>query len=469
MRLLVPLILVSLPIPVLAQSDRYELGRRLHDFEVVWDEKAADPAAKKRAVPLVRQAVEQYFQFDLPAVARLANEARHALESADPTPPEVRWADSLQVLPKTRMVDAATADLTVAVKAFYKSGVAAPKAAVLRARIGNGKAVEVPLDTLPATIKVPIKDVPGTPSADFKLTAEIRSEDKVLATRAVGVARVERLAERVTAVKKAAKAVPSPPETIEQATLVHLASLLDDLSRGNALETDYPASRLVFGGERLAQVKEPYYLPSRPGEFWLAVPTGRSYSVIRIRIPPKLDPAKPVPIVFALHGLGGSENVYFDGYGNGLVPKLATERGWLVVGTRVSGPLGGGPSPDVPAILDALAKRYPIDPKRVFLIGHSTGAAQATALAQQNPGRFAAVAVLGGGGRVSKPDAVKGVPFFVGCGKQDFALPSAKALHQALEQAKAAVKFREYEDAEHMLIVAEAGADVFKFLDGINR
>jgi len=37
-------------------------------------------------------------------------------------------------------------------------------------------------------------------------------------------------------------------------------------------------ARLVFGGERLAQVKEPYYLPSRPGEFWLAVPTGRSYS-----------------------------------------------------------------------------------------------------------------------------------------------------------------------------------------------
>ena len=51
------------------------------------------------------------------------------------------------------------------------------------------------------------------------------------------------------------------------------------------------------------------------------------------------------------------------------------------------------------------------------------------------------MAALGGGGRVTKPDAVKGVPFFVGCGKQDFALASAKALHQALEQAKDEVAF----------------------------
>jgi predicted esterase len=123
----------------------------------------------------------------------------------------------------------------------------------------------------------------------------------------------------------------------------------------------------------------------------------------------------------------------------------------------------------VPAILDALAQRYPIDPKRVFLIGHSMGAAHGVALAQQNPGRFAAVAALGGGGRVPKPDALKGIPFFVGCGTQDFALASAKALHQALEEAKVPVTFREYETAEHMLIVREAAPDVFKVFDGVNR
>lgn len=39
---------------------------------------------------------------------------------------------------------------------------------------------------------------------------------------------------------------------------------------------------------------------------------------IRILVPRGLDINKPVPIVFALHGAGGTENLFFDGYGNGV-------------------------------------------------------------------------------------------------------------------------------------------------------
>jgi predicted esterase len=458
-------VLVLSATPALAQPDRYELGRRLHEFEVAWDRHADDADAKKRAVPLVAQGVQKYFEFDFPGVAKLVDTARHALDSADPAPPAVRWADSLQIVPAARVVDASADDVSITVKRFYRPDAEAPKGAVVRARVGNGKAVEAPLDTLPATVKVPIKDAPGSASADFKLTAEILADGKVLATKAVAVARVEKLAERVAAIKKGARAVPSPPTTIEQATFVYLASLVDDLARGKVLETDYPSSRLVFGGERMAKVTEPYYIPSRPGEFWLAIPTGKTPSIIRIRIPPKLDPKKPVPILFALHGLSGSENLFFDGYGNGIVPRLATERGWIVVATRVSGPLGSGPAPDVAAILDELSKRYPIDPKRAYLLGHSLGAAHALQLVQKHPGRFGAVAALGGGGRVTNADALKGLPVFVGCGKQDFALNAAKMLPKALEDAKAAVTYKEYDNVEHMLIVREAAEDVFKFFE----
>ena len=111
------------------------------------------------------------------------------------------------------------------------------------------------------------------------------------------------------------------------------------------------------------------------------------------------------------------------------------------------------------------AKRYPIDPKRVYLVGHSMGAGHAVQLAQQDPGRYAAVAALGGGGRITKPDALKSVPFFVGCGKLDAALPKAQALHKALEEAGCPVTFKEYDDVEHLLVVREAAADVFKFFD----
>jgi predicted esterase len=449
--------------PALAQADRYELGRRLHAFEAAWDESAADPAARKRAVPLVNQAVQSFLRLNIAGGAKHIDEARHALASADPAPAAVRWADALQVTPASRAVDAA--DVPVTVKAFYKPEVEAPKSPAVRLKLGNGKPVEAPLDRLPATIKVPVKDVPGTPSADFKLVAEILSDGQVLATRTVGVSRIEKFADRLAAVKKAAADVPSPPKTIEQATFRLLVKQLEDAAAGKVAETDAPYSRLTFAAERLAKVTEPYYIPSRPGEFWLSVPTGKSQTVIRIRIPPKLEEKKSVPVLVCLHGMGGSENLFFEGYGNGIVPRLAAERGWLVLSPRVEGLFGAGPAPNVPAILDELAKRYPIDPKRVYLIGHSMGAGHAVELAQKNPDRYAAVAALGGGGKLTKADAVKGIRFFVGCGKLDFALSGAKSLHQALDAAGVPATFQEYDDVEHLLIVREAAADVFRFLD----
>jgi predicted esterase len=468
MNRLLPLGLLLVAGPAFAQADRdrYDLGRRAHAFEVAWDEKADDPAARKRAVPHIDKAVKHFLGLDLAAGARDLDAARRALESADMPPSAVRWADSLQILPETHVVDAAAADMLVVVKQCYKPDADAPKAAVLRLRLGTGKPVEATVDSLPATIKVPVKDVPGPPSADLKLTAEVVADGKVLSTRVVGVSRVEKFKDRLAAVQRTAADLPNPPKTIEQATFGLLVKTLGQLANKATPETDLPTSRLMAGAERLATVTEPYYVPKRGGEFWLSVPTGKTASVVRIRIPPKLDERKdPVPVVVALHGMGGSENVFFDGYGNGIIPRLASERGWIVIGPRVEGVVGAGPPPPVPAILDELAKRYPIDPKRVFLVGHSMGAGHAVQLAQENPGRYAAVAALGGGGRVTRPDAVKGTPFFVGCGKLDFALSGARALHKALEEAKCPVTFKEYEDVEHLLVVREAAADVFKFFE----
>ena len=471
MRRLPLLALLLVAAPAFAQPDRYELGRRIHAFEVAWDEHADDPAARKRSAAKVNEAVKNFFSLKLTEVGRSLDEARHALASADPPPAAVRWADSLQVVPESRVVDAAAEPLGVVVKPFYPVDAEAPNGAVVRIRLGTGKPVEAALDKLPATVHVPVKDVPGSASADFKLTAEVVVDGKVLSKKNVGVSRVEKFAERLAAVKRAAAELPTPPTTIEQATFRLLIKILDPLANKAVPETDYPASRLVFGAERMAKLKadERYYLPARPGEFWLSIPTGKKAATVRIRIPPKPEEKKgPVPVVVALHGMGGSENLFFDGYGNGIVPRLATERGWIVVAPRVEGLLGAGPPPPVPAILDELAKRYPIDPKRVYLVGHSMGAGHALQLVQQEPKRYAAVAALGGGGRIGKPDAVKDVRFFVGVGKLDFALEGSRALHRALEAAKASSTLEEYDDIEHLLIVREAAQDVFKFFDERN-
>lgn len=456
---------VAAPLLAQADRDRYDLGRRAHAFEVAWDATADDPAAHRRAVRHVDRAVKHFLGFELSAGAAELDAARHALESADPVPPAVRWADSLQILPEGHLVDAAAADVVVVVKPYYQTGTEAPKGAVLRARLGTGKPVEAALDSLPATVRVPVTGVPGPPSADLKLTAEVVSGGKVLCTRAVGVSRVERLKDRLAAVQRAAADLPAAPKTIEQATFALLVQTLGKLANRQAPETDLPISRFLAGAERLATVTEPYYVPKRAGEFWLAIPTGKGSTVVRIRVPPKLEGRTDrVPVVVALHGRGGSENAYFDGYGNGIVPRLASERGWIVVGPRVDGVLGSGPAPPVPAILDELARRYPIDPKRVFLVGHSMGAGHAVQLAEEHPERYAAVAALGGG-RVRKPAALAKVRFFVGCGKLDGALEKARGLARSLDEAKVPVTLKEYDDVEHLMIVREAAADVFRFFE----
>ena len=95
---------------------------------------------------------------------------------------------------------------------------------------------------------------------------------------------------------------------------------------------------------------------------------------------------------------------------------------------------------------------------------------QTVDLAQAKSGAFAAVAVLGGGGRVRKPEAFADLPTFIGVGSEDFAKGGATGLNKALTDAGAkAVTFCEYPDVEHTVIVRAAVDDVFAAFDKAAR
>jgi len=164
-----------------------------------------------------------------------------------------------------------------------------------------------------------------------------------------------------------------------------------------------------------------------------------------------------------MHGAGGTENMFFDAYGHGAIVRECKKRGWILVAPRAeffgSAPIAG--------IVDELATRYPVDRKRVFLVGHSMGAAQAVTLAQESPDRWAGVAALGGAGRASKPEAFRDVPLFIGCGTEDFALAGTRALAKAVTAAEGKLVNKEYSDIEHIVIVQAALPDVFKWFDAL--
>lgn len=439
---------------------RYELGKRVQAFEIAWDTKANDADAKKRVAPVVNQAVQNFFRFNFPAVGQTMDQARHLLRSAEEVPANVRWAEAFYAVPEARLLDGQAKEHSVALKAFYKLDLPTPKNALVRVQLGQAKPTEVPFQDVPFSIKFPLG---GTPSGDTTLVVTIEQDGKTLAKHTFAVAVVDKLDARLKALQDAVAKLPSPRTTIEQATLAQHVKLLTALAQKAPQETDYPAARLLAEAEELVPATGAIFTAKRAGEYWLSVPTGKTNTSVRLRVPEKLG--ERVPVVVALHGMGGSENMFFDAYGNGIVPKLARERGWLVVATRVEGVLGAGPAPAVPALLDELQKRYPIDTKRVFLVGHSMGAGHVIQLTTQNPERFAAVAALGGGGRITKPEPLHQLPFFVGCGKLDFALGGAKSLAKSLEGGK--VTFKEYDDIEHLVIVREAAPEVFQFFDKV--
>ncbi|MBX9579310.1 MAG: hypothetical protein K2X87_03300 [Gemmataceae bacterium] len=443
---------------------RYELGRRLKHFEAEW-EKGTDPAARKRAAAELEKVHPQFLSLRFAEAARTLDRAVHALRSDRPPTPEEEWAAGLIAVPKARFLDLAEKTTEVTIRPLYRVEEADPRSprlgltcypGVHETWTGPGR--------LPRTLTVGLVGGLGfrTPEARLRLTVMARG---VARESIVGLSQKARAADRVKALQAAAAGWKTF-DTLEQATVRDRAALLADLLDGGVPETDLPAGPLLAQAETMAEGK-PFFGPGRPGDQWLSVPLGGRKTVpVRVFVPKGLDPAKPVPVVVGLHGAGGSENLFFEGYGAGRAVKLCEERGWVFVATR--GGLDFLGAPPVAEVLDGLAKRYPIDPKRAFLVGHSMGAAQAVRLAQQHRGRFAAVAALGGGGRVSDPKPFAGLPVFVAAGEKDFGLGMARALNKTLTAGGAKdLTYREYPGAEHLLIVREALPDVFARFDKV--
>jgi predicted esterase len=457
---------LGLPGSAAAQVERYDLGRKLVAFDRAWDAQP-DPAARRRALPVLKQAVPLFFAGKFAEAARTLDQTRFLLRGADPPAPAERWAAALAVRPSARLFDPAAGPLAVEVVPCYDAQVARPNAAGLRWAIlppaaGNGPVRnQVPIPAVPSRAALPVA---GLAEGDYTLRAEVVAGGAVLATHEHALSAVPRLRQRLEAIRSAAAGDGDP--TAERLTLRSLADLLGTLAEGYTFETNYPAARLLAEAEALAaavRTGQRLYGPDRAGQFWLTLPAGRGTAPVRLQVPKGLAADKPVPLVVALHGAGGSENLFFDAYGAGAIARQCEQRGWLLVATRAGGLLGQ--APPVAAVIDELARRYPVDPKRVYLVGHSLGAMHAVDVAQAAPGRVAAVAALGGGGTVRKPDALKGRPVFVACGAEDFALGWARGLAEALEKAGADVRWREYPDVEHVAIVQDALKDVFAFFE----
>lgn len=453
------------PDPAELPALRYELGKRLKRFEAAW-EKHERPESRRAALGHVEKLTQQFFAFQFGEAGRALDRAAFALLSDDEPGATRQWAWSLYATPETRAIDGSAKELAVTVKQLYAVKGDVPKGLEVQLWFTDKQVTTLKPDKFPLTVKVPLPPLGEFRGLDRKLYF-MAEAGKELRHTAIGVSQIVDLKERVAALKRAVAAFTAV-DSIEKATARDRAELLADLASGTAPETDFPAADLLANAEAMLDGK-PFYTAAKSGQFWLSVPTAaKSATAVRVFVPRGLDEKKPVPVVVALHGAGGSENLFFEGYGAGHVVTECRRRGWLLVAPRSGFGLSG--PPPVPALLDELAKRYPLDLKRVFVVGHSMGAIHALDLAQKHPGKFAAVALLGGATPLRDAKAFAELPTFVGVGEKDGLMLSAvRGLKKALAPTAKKLTYQEYPHVEHMVIVREALPDVFAVFDGATK
>lgn len=226
-------------------------------------------------------------------------------------------------------------------------------------------------------------------------------------------------------------------------------------SSGNRFAKDLATGMLeATGGETTVDL----WKSMRVGEKLLNRKGGETVSEVRfakqgstfIRAAMPDKPNEPLTVVLALHGAGGSENLFFEGYGRGLAVKEALRRRWVFIAPRAS---ASAASDSVAWLAEFLGKK----PERILVMGHSMGGRMALGTGSIKPSAIALFAPASG----QVPEVLAQTPIFVAVGKQEISMLRTTALSLKPKVAQ----FNEYDPCEHLMVVADAVEDAYRFFD----
>jgi len=202
-------------------------------------------------------------------------------------------------------------------------------------------------------------------------------------------------------------------------------------------------------------------------------------------VPSKYDGSRAFPLIIALHGLGGTEDSFFDSYDKAF-PPLAERHGYIVaapLGYRVDGSYGWGlgtppadpatkrvqerSEADVMEVLRLVRQQYKIDENRIYLAGHSMGAIGTWKIAPKYPDLFAAIATFSGSGQPATLERIRHVPEFVVHGDNDptVNVEGSRAMVAKAKELGIEVKYIEVPGGTHSSVVPPNFAGAFEFFD----
>jgi poly(3-hydroxybutyrate) depolymerase len=246
-----------------------------------------------------------------------------------------------------------------------------------------------------------------------------------------------------------------------------------DLAAADAIVTALKTKKDPFAG-RTGDFKRHYRLD-----------TANEIIPYRMYVPTAYTGGKTMPLIIALHGLGGTEDSFFDGYDKQL-PPLAEQHGYVVaapLGYRVDGSYGWGvgtppadptvrrtqdlSEQDVMQVLQRVRQQYKIDENRVYLMGHSMGGIGTWKIAAKYPDVWAAIGPIAGTGVPATIERFRHIPEIVVHGDNDATVNVAGSRNMVAKMKELGVEvtYLEVPGGSHGGVVAPNLGAVLDFFD----
>ena len=331
-------------------------------------------------------------------------------------------------------------------------------------------------------------DLSGIPDGSYVVSVELLDSARSLGTASLNIVVRDGLNASIARLEAAAATTAEPVRSdllfpIDRLRQVNLSRIAlgtfnpaRDFAAAESLLVAAKAKKNPWLG-RTGDLKRHYYLAA-----------AAEIMPYRLYVPKGYVAGRKMPLVVALHGLGGTENDFFDFYGRAM-PRLAEERGYIVVaplGYRVDGAYGvslsgaGDPAArraqalseqDVLEVVKAVRAEYAIDESRVFLMGHSMGAIGTWALAAKYPESWAGLGVFAGFGLASTAKTISGIPQFVVHGDADptVSVSGSRTMVAALKGVGANVTYVEVPGGDHSNVVEPNLPGMFALFDTVSK
>lgn len=355
----------------------------------------------------------------------------------------------------------------------------APALDVARA-LGTFEGMSRDLRESPFDVDVNVADVAD---GDYVIEATVRDGATTLGTTTLSVVLHAGLNRRLAALDEAAATVPAAVK----ADVRYPADFITKVNRGRVgLGTFNVAAELAAAEAIVAAAKggtDPF--AGRTGDFERHYVLEGAGEVMpyRVYVPTTYRSTQPTPLVVALHGLGATEDSFFDSYAR-TTPALAEQHGFLLVaplGYRVDGfygspMMGVGDAAakrrtelsekDVLEVLARMKAQYAVDESRIYLIGHSMGAIGTWALGAKYPDIWAALVPFSGVGSPLAAAKMKAIPQYVVHGDADATVNvnGSRAMVAALKVVGANVTYVEVPGGNHTDVVVPQLPKAFAFL-----